>query len=146
MQATAIVFVVCAACQSNRDELAESDVGEAPYCESVAVRPSLSIELEDELVQAIDRARFEGHPCPAEEAEEGDTGTGGESPPAGGAPVLPLALAPELRCAARVRALDLIRGADDESDPLSTFERLVLAGYTGLPRHETLAFDFIDAD
>jgi hypothetical protein len=150
----AIGLVACAACGSNRDELARSDVGEAPYCESVALWPSISIELEDELLQSVQSARVDGLPCPEEEdtgtggesGADGEPGTGGESPPAGTSPGLPLTPTPELRCAARMRALDLIGGADDEPDPLATFERLVLAGYTGLPRHEALAFDFVDAD
>lgn len=145
-----MALAVCAACERNRDELARSDVGDAPYCENVALWPSISIELEDELLEAVDRARIEGLPCPEEEEEEsgssGESGTDSESPPAGTSPVLPLDLVPELRCAARVRALDLINGADETPDPLSTYERLVLAGYTELARHEVLAFDFVDAD
>jgi len=146
-----IMVVASAACEGNRDELARSDVGDAPYCESVELWPSVSIDLEDELLEAIDRARIEGLPCPEEEEEGesedgGESGADGDSPPVGTSPVLPMSLVPELRCAARVRALDLINGADDEPDPFSTYERLVLAGYTGLARAEVIAFDFIDAD
>jgi uncharacterized protein YkwD len=61
-------------------------------------------------------------------------------------PVLELELVPELKCAARLRASELLGDGPGDGDPRDIFEHLIRAGYTGLPRHEITAFDFVDVE
>ena len=120
------------------DEVREDEVGDAPACRATALWSHDWGSREDELLDAINDARATGAQC-------GDRMRD---------PVPDLELAPELRCAARRHAVDQAEtvaqnGAGtlshDGSDGSSTLSRVDLAQYPGVPSHELLAGDFLDA-
>lgn len=117
------------------DELALDDVGLAPRCEEVDRWPAASAEAEADLLDAIDELRLTGATC-------GDDLVAG---------VGPLELLPELHCAARLHAGDLIRHPElllghEGSDGSSALGRANAAGYEGIARQELLAGDYTTAE
>lgn len=105
-----------------------NDVGLAEPCEAVARWSASAADREIALLDAVNRARAVGGTC-------GET----RMLPSG-----PLALRPELRCAARIHAEDLAdtdRSGHDGSDGSRSTGRTTEAGYTGVPRHEVIARD-----
>lgn len=115
------------------DEVREDDVGEAPGCRATALWPYDWGAREDELLAAINDVRATGATC-------GDR----ERPP-----VPDLELAPALRCAARLHAVDqAYAGAlsHDGTNGSTTLSRVDLAQYDGVPTNELLAADYLDPD
>ncbi|MCA9649730.1 MAG: CAP domain-containing protein [Myxococcales bacterium] len=117
------------------DPLVDAEMGDAPRCVEVDRWPAASAEAEDELLDAIDALRQGGAEC------------GGEALDGVG----PLELQPELHCAARLHAGDLIRHPELEvdhagSDGSTPLSRANAADYDGIARQELLAGDFRDAD
>lgn len=115
------------------DEVREDDVGEAPGCRAAALWPHDWGAREDELIDAINDARAVGAMC------------GERMRP----PVPDLEIAPALRCAARRHAVDQADAGDlshEGTDGSTTFSRVDLAQYPGVPTHELLAGDFLDPD
>lgn len=117
------------------DELVEIDLGEAPRCAGVDRWPVASANAEEDLLDAIEDLRRAGAEC------EGQTVDG----------VGPVELIPELHCAARLHAGDLIRNpgleVDHEgSDGSSALARANEAGYDGIARQELLAGDFTGSE
>jgi uncharacterized protein YkwD len=126
------VLIVLAGC--GLDELDLADVGTAPRCEEVDRWPAGSAAAEDDLYDALEDLRRSGATCGDEELP----GVG------------PLELVPELRCAARLHAGDLVRHPElpvdhPGSDGSSALGRINAAGYGGVPRQELLASDFTSA-
>lgn len=113
------------------DVVGEDEVGDAPGCEAARRWPHVYADREEVLFDLVNDARAVGGMC----------GDQAESPVPG------LDLAPALRCAARVHAVDL---ADNEmlshtgSDGSSQFDRIDRAQYPEIPKAELLAADFTD--
>ena len=119
--------LVLGACED--DPLVTDDVGEAPYCEHLGATTVTDSRLEQDLFDAVNEARRVGARCGQEDV----------------VPALPLALIPELRCAARSHARDqAVAGtlSHEGSDGSTPLERTTVAGYDGLARQELLAGDF----
>lgn len=117
------------------EPLVDAELGDAPRCAEVDRWPVASADAEDELLDAIDALRQAGAEC------EGEVIDG----------VGPLELIPELQCAARLHAGDLIRHPEQEmghegSDGSSALARVNATGYDGIARHELLAGDYTAAD
>lgn len=117
------------------DELALDEVGQAPRCEEVDRWPAASAEAEQDLLDAIDELRLTGAKCGGGEMVDGPG---------------PLEPQPELHCAARLHAGDLIRHpalslGHTGSDGSSALGRANAAGYEGIARQELLAGDFTTA-
>lgn len=116
------------------DELALDEVGPAPRCEEVDRWPAASAEAEEDLLDALDDLRLTGAMC-------------GDAVVDGVGPLEPL---PELHCAARLHAGDLIRHPElpvdhAGSDGSSALGRANAAGYEGIARQELLAGDYATA-
>lgn len=116
------------------DALVDEDLGDAPPCLGVDTWPTVSAEAEMDLLEEIEALRLTGAEC------------GGETVDGVG----PLELVPQLHCAARLHAGDLIRhpglAVDHEgSDGSSALARANVSGYDGIARQELLAGDFVDA-
>ncbi|MEM9463175.1 MAG: CAP domain-containing protein [Myxococcota bacterium] len=116
------------------DPLTDVDLGESPACAGVAKWPTASADAELDLVDEIAELRLTGAECDGEMVD----GVG------------PVELVPELHCAARLHAGDLIRhpelAVDHEgSDGSSALARANRAGYDGIARQEFLAGDFARA-
>lgn len=142
LRQTAIAFALAtfaAGCEP-AEAIVPSDVGDEELCESVELWPEISTLLEDDLVEVINRVRAEGPECPLpDDAPE-------DAAPAGGKPVLAVEVMPQMRCAARRHAHDEINHGyigHEGADGSTPFERLQRAGYTGIPRHELLAADYV---
>jgi len=111
------------------DEVADYEVGDAPFCEAASPWPREYGDFEDTLLEGIDTVRRQGRTC-------GDTRHN---------PVATPQPSPELRCAARVQATwlaehdGLTHDGFDDTTPLS---RAALAGYRGALRYELLARDY----
>ena len=115
------------------DEVRGDDVGEAPGCRATAAWPYDWGAREDELLVAINDARAVGARC-------GDS----DRPP-----VPDLELAPALRCAARLHAVDQAYAgtlSHDGANGSSTLSRVDLAQYDGVPTHQLLAADYLDPE
>lgn len=115
------------------DEIREDEVGDAPACRAAALWTHDWADREDDLLDAINDVRATGAIC-------GDRTRD---------PVPDLDVAPALRCAARRHAVDQSEAgtlSHDGNDGSSTLSRVDLAQYPGVPSHELLAGDFLDAD
>ncbi len=127
----AAVLLITSSCVI--DEIREDEVGDAPACGAAALWTRDWGSREDALLGAINNVRATGAMC-------GDRMRN---------PVPALELSPALRCAARLHAADQ---ADDGAmlshvgnDGSSTLSRVDLAQYDGVPSHELLAGDFLEA-
>ncbi len=117
------------------DELLDAELGDAPRCAEVDRWPVASVNAEDELLDAIETLRQAGTTCGAEVLPG----------------VSPLEVIPQLHCAARLHAGDLIRNpsvpVDHEgSDGGSALARANAAGYDGIARQELLAGDYTSVE
>lgn len=115
------------------DEIRKDEVGDAPACRATSLWTHDWGNREDALLDAINDVRATGATC-------GDRTRD---------PVPDLEVAPALRCAARRHAVDQTEGATlshDGNDGSSTLSRIDLAQYDGVPSHELLAGDFLDAE
>ncbi len=113
------------------DEVREDEVGDAPACGAAAIWPNDWGGREDALLEAVNAVRATGATC-------GDRVRD---------PVPDLELAPALRCASRLHAVDLSEMgtlSHDGSGDGTTLSRVDLAEYRGVPTHELLAGDFLD--
>lgn len=111
------------------DVLREDDVGESQRCEAAHFWPRDFAEREDALHGLIDAARLRGGMC----------GEGVRDP------VDTLALAPALRCAARLHAVDIAttgKLGHRGSDGSDTQARVDAALYDNVPSAELVAADF----
>ncbi|MCH9679897.1 MAG: CAP domain-containing protein [Deltaproteobacteria bacterium] len=129
----ALCLVALPAC--GIDELIEQDLGDAPRCAEVDRWPVASVAAEEDLLDAIDALRRTGTEC-AGEVVDG---------------VSPLEPIPQLTCAARLHAGDLIRNPEQEvdhegSDGSTALSRANASGYDGIARQELLAGDFTNVD
>jgi len=126
----AFVLVTLPAC--GLTELQQDEVGEAPRCAATQTWPAEFAALENEFADAVAGLRDTGAMC-------GDVELDG---------VGDLVFVPELRCAARLDATERVQAGDIDRDSTaitSAFERVNLAGYDGIIRHQFIAADFFDA-
>lgn len=113
------------------DVVGEDDVGDAPGCEAARRWPHVYADREEILLDLVNDARVVGGMCGEQRVS----------------PVPAVAMAPALRCAARVHAVDI---ADSEmlshtgTDGSSQFDRIDRAQYPDIPKAELLAADFTD--
>ena len=131
MRALGFALLLCSGCVI--DELRDDDVGEAPSCDAVSRWAHDWASREDELLDAVNAVRGRGATC-------GDRTRD---------PVPGLEIAPALRCAARRHAVDQAYAgtlAHEGNDGSTTLSRVDLAEYDGVPTHELLAGDFLNAD
>lgn len=130
MHRTALLLALAsAACVI--DEVREDEVGEAPGCSAAQTWPNDWGGREDALLEAVNDARAMGGMCRGAMAN----------------PVPDLELAPALRCAARLHAVDqAYEGTLDHvgNDGSTTLSRIDRAQYLGVPTFELLAGDFLD--
>lgn len=120
-------------CSCVIDELRDDDVGDAPACQATARWQHDWGDREDALLDAVNAVRATGAMC-------GDRTRD---------PVPALELAPALRCASRLHAVDQAYGgtlSHDGNDGSTTLSRVDTAQYDGVPSHELLAGDFLDAE
>jgi uncharacterized protein YkwD len=115
------------------DVLREDEVGESPRCEAAHFWPREFAEREDTLLELLNDIRLEGGMCGATLQN----------------PVDAVALSPELKCAARLHAVDIAttgtlghRGSDGSD----TQARVDAALYDNIPSAELLAADFTDPE
>ncbi len=115
------------------DEVREDEVGDADACTAAAIWPHDWGAREDRLLVAINDVRATGATC-ADRVRD---------------PVPDLELAPALRCASRIHAVDLSETGDIShvgSNDSTTLSRVDLAEYAGVPTHELLAGDFLNPE
>ena len=131
MRARLLLVIPLAGCVI--DVVRQDDVGDAERCEAAEFWPHAFADREDALFELINDARGMGGMC-GEEAKN---------------PVTQVALAPALRCAARLHAVDLAtmqQLSHEGSDGSGTVDRVDAALYEDVPTAELLAADFTDAE
>ena len=127
--------LVLAACSGGKDDsgAAASDVPDNAYCEDVADWDPSYAALEEAVLDLVNEERGVGGTC------------GSDSYP----PSDPLSMVPELRCAARVHALDMIaRDFFDHTNPDGDgpYERSTYAGYDAMWSGENIAAGSVTAE
>jgi uncharacterized protein YkwD len=113
------------------DVLREDDVGESERCEAAHFWPYDFAAREDDMLDVLNDTRLEGGMCGGVVAN----------------PVDAVALSPELRCAARLHAVDIATTGNLRhrgSDGSDTQARVDAALYENIPSAELLAADFVD--
>jgi uncharacterized protein YkwD len=126
-----LLLVVLSGCVI--DVVGEDDVGESRRCEAAKWWPHDFAAKEDELLELINDERVKGGKCGDVEHNPVDA-------------VLP---SPEIKCAARLHAVDLAtteRLGHVGSDGLGTIARVDASLYENIPTAELLGADYARAD